>query len=46
MKNNYLLIILAFIFAVSVLGCNTLKGAGKDVEDAGKSIQKIADMNN
>ena len=28
-----------------VVGCNTMRGAGKDVEGAGKSIQKTVDKN-
>ena len=43
MKRNYFLIILALFLMISVMGCNMMKGAGKDVESAGKSIQKAAD---
>jgi len=46
MEKNFLLIIIALILTTSVLGCNTFKGAGKDVENAGKSIQKTVDKNN
>lgn len=28
---------------VSLLGCNTIKGAGKDIERAGEVIQDAAD---
>jgi predicted small secreted protein len=45
MRNNFLLIILALILTASFLGCNTLKGAGEDIEGAGKSIQKTVDKN-
>ena len=45
MKNNFLLIGLAVALAVSIAGCNMLKGAGKDVENAGKSVQKTVDKN-
>jgi predicted small secreted protein len=45
MKKNFLLIIIALFLTTSVLGCNTIKGAGKDVENAGESIQKTVDKN-
>ncbi len=33
-------------FCMSFLtGCNTFKGVGKDVENAGKSVQKTVDRN-
>jgi predicted small secreted protein len=39
---------LACVFAVLMLavagaGCNTVKGAGKDVQKAGKSVERAAD---
>ncbi|MDO8675025.1 MAG: entericidin A/B family lipoprotein [Candidatus Omnitrophota bacterium] len=46
MKNKFLLIIGTVLLAMSVLGCNTLSGAGKDVESAGKSIQTTVEHNN
>ncbi len=45
MKNNFLLILGVLFLTTSVLGCNMFKGAGKDVENAGKSIQKTVDKN-
>lgn len=33
----------AVLFCVA--GCNTMRGAGEDVESAGKSIQKTVDKN-
>ena len=45
MKNNFLLIGLTVALAASIAGCNMLKGAGKDVENAGKSVQKTVDKN-
>jgi predicted small secreted protein len=36
--------ILAALLATALLtACNTMKGAGKDVEDAGEGIQDAAD---
>lgn len=29
--------------AISAIGCNTLEGAGKDLEKAGENIQDAAD---
>jgi len=36
-------ILLLGIAAFSLAGCNTLEGAGEDIEDAGDSIQDAAD---
>ena len=35
------LVIIAAVFAFS--GCNTISGAGKDIEAGGKAIEKAAD---
>lgn len=45
MKKNLLLILAALFLTTSVFGCNMFKGAGKDIENAGESIQKTADKN-
>lgn len=45
MKKNFLLILTALFLTTAVLGCNTLRGAGKDVENAGGSIQRTVDHN-
>lgn len=45
MKRRFLFIITALFLTSSVLGCNMLKGAGKDVENAGKSVQKTVEHN-
>lgn len=37
--------LMAGIFLISILGCNTMKGAGKDVENAGKGVQRTVDRN-
>jgi predicted small secreted protein len=36
-------ILLLMAWAVSLTGCNTMKGLGKDMEKAGEAIQKKAD---
>jgi len=41
MKNTILLAVLLAITAVSA-GCNTIAGAGKDIERGGENIQKAA----
>jgi len=33
---------LLILFSVSVVGCNTLEGAGQDVEQAGEAVQDVA----
>ena len=45
MKKLSLLMLVALFLTTSVLGCNTMKGAGKDVENAGESIQRTVDHN-
>ncbi len=34
--------IIFFACAVSLVGCETMKGAGRDIEDTGHNIQKTA----
>lgn len=42
-KKLTLLALLASLLAVAALsGCNTIEGAGKDVEKGGEAIQKAA----
>jgi len=45
MKQNIYIILATVLLATSVLGCNMLRGAGKDIENAGGSIQKTVDHN-
>jgi len=42
MKNRIMLIVLLAVSAISA-GCNTVAGAGKDIEKGGESIQRAAD---
>jgi len=42
MKNRILLVVLLAVSVISA-GCNTIAGAGKDIEKGGESIQKAAD---
>lgn len=41
MKKAIVLVLLGA--SVVIAGCNTVKGAGKDIERGGESIQKAAD---
>jgi len=34
---------LLVLFSVSVVGCNTMRGAGEDVEGMGEAMQNVAD---
>ncbi|MBF0387893.1 MAG: response regulator [Candidatus Omnitrophica bacterium] len=43
MRNNFLMFFIAAFLMTTALGCNMFKGAGKDMENAGQSIQKTAD---
>lgn len=35
--------IIGVVLAVAISGCETMKGAGKDIQKAGESIEKAAD---
>ncbi len=45
MKSYYVVIGVVVLLATSAMGCNMLRGAGKDVENAGTGIQKTVDKN-
>jgi len=45
MKNSFLFVFAMLFFAATVLGCNMVRGAGKDISNAGGSIQRTADHN-
>ena len=44
MRKTPLLIILALV-STMLVACNTVKGAGQDVQKAGSAIEKAADQN-
>ena len=46
MRKNYFLMVSVLFLTTLIFGCNMVKGAGKDVENAGESIQKTVDKNN
>jgi predicted small secreted protein len=31
------------LLSVSAIGCNTMRGAGEDVENAGEAVQRVAE---
>jgi predicted small secreted protein len=42
-KSKLVSVLVALALAVSVAGCNTVKGAGKDVQKAGQAVEHAAD---
>jgi entericidin B len=40
MKKQILSVVLAAVIIVSISACNTLRGAGTDIERGGEAIQK------
>lgn len=45
MRKKAYITLMAVLLTVSVTGCNMLRGVGKDIENAGGSIQKTVDKN-
>ncbi len=43
MKRNLSVLLLALMAAMVLSGCNTVEGAGKDIEKAGEEVQDAAD---
>lgn len=43
--NNFASLTIAVLLLTTFMGCNMLKGAGKDIENSGKSIQKTVNHN-
>jgi entericidin B len=42
-KKTVVLVAIAALLSMTTLGCNTFKGAGKDIERGGEKIQGAAD---
>jgi len=42
---NYFLIFTVLCFMISIVGCNTFRGFGEDVESGGEGIQRTVDKN-
>ena len=45
MRKGAFLCLLSVIVMILLVGCNATRGAGKDLENAGKGVQKIVDHN-
>jgi len=45
MQRFSLLMLAALFLMTSMLGCNTMRGMGRDVESGGEGIQNIVDHN-
>ncbi len=45
MRTNILLVLAVVFFTTFAAGCNMFRGAGKDVENAGKSVQRTVNHN-
>ena len=43
MKKLAAMLAVTFAFAVPLAGCNTVKGAGQDVQKAGEKVENAAD---
>lgn len=41
MRKVFLLMLAGLFLMISTLGCNALRGAGKDVSDSGEHIQNV-----
>jgi entericidin B len=42
-REKVIVLILAIGLVAGVAGCNTVKGAGKDVQSAGKAVERASD---
>jgi predicted small secreted protein len=45
MKKNLLFVLAVLMLAGTVTGCNMMRGAGQDVENAGAGIQRTVNHN-
>lgn len=43
MKRNLSVLLLAMMAAMVLAGCNTVEGAGKDIQKVGEEVQDAAD---
>ncbi len=46
MKTKDIWMLAVVLLAATAIGCNAMKGAGKDIEKAGKTVQKAAEHKN
>jgi len=45
MKHMLTLVVSAALFAIGLSACNTVEGAGQDLESTGRAIERTADDN-
>jgi predicted small secreted protein len=45
MRKLAALMAVAFAFTIPLAGCNTMKGAGQDMQSAGQKLENSADKN-
>lgn len=43
MKRNLFLMLIALTASLALMGCNTVGGAGKDIQKAGEKIEEAAE---
>lgn len=43
MKRNLFLMLIVLTASVALMGCNTMQGAGKDIQRAGEKIEDAAE---
>ena len=43
LRDNTCLLVLFIIVSACLIGCGTMRGAGKDIEHTGEAIQRAAD---
>ena len=46
MRKIAALMAVAFAFTIPLAGCNTMKGAGQDVQKAGQKVENAAEKKN
>jgi predicted small secreted protein len=42
-QSKLISLLVAIALSITLAGCNTVKGAGKDVQKAGKAVERAAD---
>ena len=43
LKQIYLMFLILAALVLPLAGCNTMEGAGKDIQDAGEAVEDAAD---
>ncbi len=45
MKNRILILLIGSVFIALLAGCETVKGAGQDIENTGENIESAVEKN-